>query len=203
MEEGHPEEELYERLAVALGEPLEQVWRMPDVERKQLIAVMNLETTVTVEEQERCGGRYEADIAMIEDYSIDSNVEDRVVAGHQEKICGDEIEVKDTVTEEGSVGSGVVGLDEKVSWVSPLERRLKEDTARLKRLLTGTTNETMVEEVLEAYLQSHSDNPDRVKVVLEELAGVEAWADADTSMPDLFVAANNEEQSHEKGEGKR
>ena len=59
MEEVHPEEELYERLAVALGEPLEQVWRMPDVERRQLIAVMNLETTVTVEEQERRGGRDE------------------------------------------------------------------------------------------------------------------------------------------------
>ena len=81
-----------------------------------------------------------------------------------------------------------------------LERRLKEDTARVKRLLAGTTNETM-DEVLEAYLQSHSDNPDRVKVVLEELAGVGAWADADTDLSDLF-AEFNEDHLQDKGKGK-
>ena len=46
--DANPEEELFERLAVAIGESLEQVWSMPDVERRQLIEVLNL---VPVEEQ--------------------------------------------------------------------------------------------------------------------------------------------------------
>ena len=64
----NPEEELFERLAVAIGESLEQVWSMPDVERRQLIEVLNL---VPVEEQ----GRQEGDEdAMDEEGSVDSKV---------------------------------------------------------------------------------------------------------------------------------
>ena len=44
--EVHPEEELFKQLAVALGEPLEQVWRMPDLERRQLIEVLGLGNVV-------------------------------------------------------------------------------------------------------------------------------------------------------------
>ena len=49
--EVHPEEELFEKLAAALGEPLEQVWRMPDLERRQLIEVLGLGDVV----QEKAG----------------------------------------------------------------------------------------------------------------------------------------------------
>ena len=55
--DANPEEELFERLAVAIGESLEQVWSMPDVERRQLIEVLNL---VPVEEQGRQGGDEDA-----------------------------------------------------------------------------------------------------------------------------------------------
>ena len=37
--------------------------------------------------------------------------------------------------------------------------------------MRGTTNESIDMEVLKACLQTHEDNPNRVKVVLEELAG--------------------------------
>ena len=64
--------------------------------------------------------------------------------------------------------------------------------------MKGTTHETIDEDILEAYLQAHSDNPDRVKVVLEELAEVGACPDVDTPLPDLLP----EEQSQDKGKGK-
>ena len=55
MEGTKPEVGLWERLSVALGEPLEAVWRMPDEERSQLIKVMNLDNNESpaVEETER------------------------------------------------------------------------------------------------------------------------------------------------------
>ena len=178
-----PEEELFERLAVALGESLEQVYSMPDVERRQLIEVLNLEGQ---RGGESCGN---------------SNEKARVGASQEEKKCGKEVEVKETPTvTEGDLGGSEasVGFDGKVSLVSPLERRLKEDTARVRRLLKGTTHETIDEEILEAYLQAHSDNPDRVKVVLEELAEVGACPDDDIPLPDVFT----EEEFQDKGKGK-
>ena len=41
---------------------------------------------------------------------------------------------------------------------------------KVKKLLCGTANETIDVDVLEAYLLAHQENPNRVRVVLEELA---------------------------------
>ena len=183
--------------SILIFENIDQVWRMPDVERRQLIEVLNLDT---VEKKNGQEGHEAVKEAMIEEDIFDPYEKERVEAC-QKKRWGEEVELveKSTVKDKEEIEGGVSEEDEV--WVSPLERRLKEDTARVKRLLAGTTNETMDEEVLEAYLQSHSDNPDRVKVVLEELAGIGALADADTDVPDLF-AELNEDHFQDKGKGK-
>ena len=81
MDEVNPEEELFERLAVALGESLEQVWSMPDVERRQLIEVLNLGP---VEEQERQRDA-DAAISMDEESRGNSNEKVRIRANQEEK----------------------------------------------------------------------------------------------------------------------
>ena len=42
--EKNPEEALFKTLADAIGETLEQVWGMSEMERRQLIEVLGLET---------------------------------------------------------------------------------------------------------------------------------------------------------------
>ena len=90
-------------------------------------------------------------------------------AGHEQK-CGDPVELeeasaktKDEVKPTNNVSKG--------GWASSVEKQLKEDAAKVARLLVGTRNEVMGEEQLEAYLQAHIDTPNRVKVVVEELTG--------------------------------
>ena len=84
--------------------------------------------------------------------------------------------------------------------ISPMEKQLKEDTIKVKKLLAGTHNETIEMDVLEAYLQAHANKPNRVRVVLEELAGVGDLADVETEGPIIIV--DEEVPSTEKGKGK-
>ena len=81
--ERNPEEELFERLAVAIGETLEDVWRMPDVERMQLIEVLGLGQVArpVAEEDVGQGGHHEVTVA---DATKGVGQED----GHKEQECG-------------------------------------------------------------------------------------------------------------------
>ena len=55
-------------------------------------------------------------------------------------------------------------------------------------------------DVLEAYLQAHQENPNRVRVVLEELAGVVDLADMESE--DRIIVVDDEVPSAVKGKGK-
>ena len=55
-------------------------------------------------------------------------------------------------------------------------------------------------DVLEAYLQAHQENPNRVRVVLEKLAGVVDLADMESKDP--IIVVDNEVPSAVKGKGR-
>ena len=179
--ERNPEEELFERLAVAIGEPLEQVWRMSDVERRQLIEVLGLGHVNTVGDDTRGVGQG---------------------GGHKEQKCGDQVELEEASAETKDEVEPT-NIASKGGWESSVEKHLKEDAAKVARLLVGTRNEVMGEEQLEAYLQAHMNNPNRVKVVLEELTGVDAQAEDDTDLIDIDAEADDQSyQGKGKGQGK-
>ena len=200
--EVHPEEELFEKLAAALGEPLEQVWRMPDLERRQLIEVLGLGDVV----QEKAGeGVHKATVLK--------NTSGAEV-GQREQIYEDLVELEESAKSKDPVEPTVVFSEGR--WASSVEKqmttiekqlnelkKLKDDTAKLERLLVGTRNEAMGREHLEAYLEAHLDNPNRVKVVLEELAGVDVLLDADAHSLDRDARPTEEVcQGKGKGQGK-
>ena len=194
--ERNPEEELFERLAVAIGEPLEQVWRMSDVERRQLIEVLGLGHVARPVLEEKVGQGGHENTVVDDTRGVGQG------GGHKEQKCGNQVELEEasakTKDEEEPVNDVIKG-----SWVSSVEKQLKEDAAKVARLLVGTRNEVMGEEQLEAYLQAHMNNPNRVKVVLEELTGVDAQAEEDTHLLDIDAEAD--EQSYQgkgKGQGK-
>ena len=90
--------------------------------------------------------------------------------------------------------------EEKLTMASSVEKQLKEDAAKVASFLMGTRNEAMDEEQLEAYLQAHINKPNRVKVVVEELTGVDAQAEEDTHLL-VRDAEANEESYQVKGKG--
>ena len=192
--ERNPEEELFERLAEAIGEPLEQVYRMPDLERRQLIEVLGLGHHVAkpLGEEKVGQGAHEVGTAATDA----SGVGDGVGTGQEKQRCGDQVELE----ESSAKPKDLVSTGE---WASSVERQLKMDTVKLEHLLVGTNNEAMGEDHLEAYLQAHLDNPDRVKVVLEELAGVDVVPDDNSHLFRQDAKANEEVyQGKGKGQGK-
>ena len=194
--ERNPEEELFERLAVAIGEPLEQVWRMSDVERRQLIEVLGLGHVARPVLEEKVGKGGHENTVGDDTRGVGQG------GGHKEQKCGDQVELEEASAETKDEVEPT-NIVSKGGWESSVEKHLKEDAAKVARLLVGTRNEVMGEEQLEAYLQAHMNNPNRVKVVLEELTGVDAQAEEDTHLLDIDAEAD--EQSYQgkgKGQGK-
>ena len=198
--ERDPEEGLFKKLADAIGESLEQVRGMSEIERRQLIDVLGLETKEGAtgptssssakthvatdlllhdvqnrQEGDRSEGKYE--VQTLEDVSNNAKH-----VPNTEKDCG------------------AINVGEDLEGISPLEKRLKEDTEKVKKLLSGTVNETIDMDVLEAYLQAHQENPYRVRVVLEELAGVVDLADLESE--DSIIVVDDEVPTAVKGKGK-
>ena len=76
-------------------------------------------------------------------------------------------------------------------------KELQLDTDRVKRLLVGSPHENMEDAQIFAYLEAHMKDPDRVKVVVEELLGV------NEEMDSVFLQDMSEENFNlEKGKGK-
>ena len=193
--ERNPEEELYERLAVATGESLEEVWRMSDVERSALIELLNLEFVAGPVVEERVGQEGGHDMTYADGTR-------GVEEGQKEQVDGDQMELEEASTKTSLEVEPREDVS-KESGVSSVEKQLKQDAAMIARLLVGTRNKAMGEEQLEAYLQAHMDKPNRVKVVLEELAGVDAQPDEITHLLDTNADAIEEAyQSKGKGLGK-
>ena len=194
--ERNPEEELYERLAVAIGETLEQVWGMSDVERRQLIEVLGLGHVARPVLEEKVGQGGHENTVVDDTRGVGQG------GGHKEQKCGDQVELEEASAETKDEVEPT-NIASKGGWESSVEKHLKEDAAKVARLLVGTRNEVMGEEQLEAYLQAHMNNPNRVKVVLEELTGVDAQAEEDTPLLHIDAEANEEVyQGKGKGLGK-
>ena len=88
--ERNPEEELFERLAVAIGEPLEQVWRMSDVERRQLIKVLGIGQ---VARQEEVGLGGHGNTVGDDTRGVGQG------AGYKEQKCEDQVELEEASVE--------------------------------------------------------------------------------------------------------
>ena len=202
--EKNPEEELFVKLADAIGESPEEVWRMSDVERRQLIEVLGLEIKGgAARPASSCFAEtlVDADVgainvqncAIIEEVeSMEEKDDDRA---HEEEVSKRRSQAPNTEED-----FEVITAKKDFEGISPMEKQLKEDTNKVKKLLAGTHNETIEMDVLEAYLQAHANKPDRVRVVLEELAGVGDLADVETEGPIIIV--DEEVPSTEKGKGK-
>ena len=160
--EKNPEEALFKKLADAIGETLEQVWGMSEKERRQLIEVLGLETK---------GG----DTGPTSSSSAKTHVAtDLLLYDVQNRQEGDRSEGKyevQTLEEDVSNNAkhapntekdcGAINVREDLEGISSLEKQLKEDTDKVKKLLSGTAHETIDMDVLEAYLQAHQENPNR------------------------------------------
>ena len=160
--ERNAKEKLYERLAVALGEPLEMVWRMVEQERNHLITVMLGETPETVAEEPDLGNlkavREGGEVMVV------GSVERR------EASVGDEA-VAASVIWEPQEACNVDKISQEVKDVNiDINRQLLEDIGEVKRLLQGSANEGLGDDEIQAYLEAHMDTEGRVKVRVQEIA---------------------------------
>ena len=199
--EKNPEEALFEKLADALGETLEQVWGMSGKERKQLIEVLGLEIKegVTGPTSSSSAKTHVATDLLLHD--VQNRQEgDRSEAKYEVQTLEEDVSNNAKHAPNTEKDCGAINVGEDLEGISPLEKRLKEDTEKVKKLLSGTVNETIDMDVLEAYLQAHQENPYRVRVVLEELAGVVDLADLESE--DFIIVVDDEVPSAVKGKGK-
>ena len=202
--EKNPEEELFVKLADAIGESPEEVWRMSDIERRQLIEVLGLETKgVVAGPASSCFAEtlVDADVGAlnVQNYFIIEEVES-MEQKDDFQVHDEEVSKRRSQAPNTEEDFEVITTKEDFEGFSPMEKLLKEDTNKVKKLLAGTNNETIEMDVLEAYLQAHANKPNRVRVVLEELAGVGDLADVETEGPIIIV--DEEVPSTEKGKGK-
>ena len=171
MEERNPEEMRFAKLAEKLGESLETVWNMAEAERSQLLALL------LIDEQ---------------DGEVNGNV--------LEEDGNNAIKP----TNEQKTNQKFKYFDEHSSEVSSsneernnVYKELQLDTDRVKRLLVGSPHENMEDAQIFAYLEAHMKDPGRVKVVVEELLGV------NEEMDSVFLQDMSEESYNiEKGKGK-
>ena len=170
MEKRNPEEIRFAKLAEKLGESLESVWNMVEAERSQLL------TLLLIDEQ-------------------DGEVNGNIV---------EEVENNSIKTTDEQETNTKLDFDEHSSNVSSsteernvIYKELQLDTDRVKRLLVGSPHENMEDALILAYLEAHLKDPDRVKVVVEELLGVNREVDS------VFPQEMSEESFDlEKGKGK-
>ena len=170
MEKRNPEEIRFAKLAEKLGESLESVWNMVEAERSQLL------TLLLIDEQ---------------DGEVNGNIVEEV-----ENNCIKPTDEQETNTK--------LDFDEHSSNVSSsteernvIYKELQLDTDRVKRLLVGSPHENMEDALILAYLEAHLKDPDRVKVVVEELLGV--YREVDSVFPQEM---SEESYNLEKGKGK-
>jgi hypothetical protein len=188
----HPEEETYRQLAVAMGEPLEAVWGMREEERAQLVKLLLgggesaaleslVETPVVAKDEQETAAAV----------SPDSGLTQAWLSPEESFLRGEEALLE---LEEETGKTGIQVNNREVA--TAVEARLLADTATVKRMLVGTRNEHMDNEIVTAYLQAHLYDPRRVQVVVEELGDVEPMEDS----PEL-VREPSLEQPKEKGKG--
>ena len=180
--ERDPEEGLFKKLADAIGESLEQVRGMSEIERRQLIDVLGLETKegATGPTSSSSAKTHVATDLLLHDVQNRQEEGDRSEGKYEVQTLEEDVSNNAKHVPNTEKDCGAINVGEDLEGISPLEKRLKEDTEKVKKLLSGTVNETIDMDVLEAYLQAHQENPNRVRVVLEELAGVVDSADLES-----------------------
>ena len=151
MMERNPEEELFQRLAEAIGESLEQVCNMADAERRQLLEVIF--GNPLVEQKEGSGA------IVIRNFEEDRNVQGSAIVeegleGYPKEHVEDPNKEQVVLEELTRVGIQADAIGEVAETIKPI-----------------------VEDELEGYLEEHMEDPNRVQVVLEELTGMGTQAD--------------------------
>ena len=199
--EKNPEEALFKKLADAIGETLEQVWGMSEKERRQLIEVLGLETKGGATGPTSSSSAKTHDATDLLLYDVKNRQEgDRSEGKYEVQTLEEDVSNNAKHPLNTEKDCGAIKVREDMEGISPLEKKLKEDTDKVKKLLSGTAHETIDMDVLEAYLQAHQENPNRVRVVLEELAGVVDLADMESEDP--IIVVDDEVPSAVKGKGK-
>ena len=155
--EKNPEEALFKKLADALGETLEQVWGMSEMERRQLIDVLGLETKggATGPTSSSTAKTYVATDLLQHDVQNRQEEGDRSEGKYEVQTLEEDVSNNAKHAPYTEKDCGAIKVREDLEGISPLEKQLKEDTDKVKKLLCGTTNETIDMDVLEAYLQAH------------------------------------------------
>ena len=170
---------VFQLLADTIGETLEQVYQMQDLERRQLItalgidkAIIKVDITDDEEEEQVVTAMHESfkhvKLNKARKLDDDTNNDEIRVEGNTETI-----EVKDeggVDTELNNNNQPAFVFDESVTEVAvhPALVSLKKDTELVIRILGPDKKFTPA--LVEAYLEAHMNKQDRVQVVVEELA---------------------------------
>ena len=152
--EKNPKEALFKKLADAIGETLEQVWGMSEKERRQLIEVLGLETKGGATGPTSSSSAKTHDATDLLLYDVKNRQEgDRSEGKYEVQTLEEDVSNNAKHAPNTEKDCGAINVREDLEGISPLEKKkLKEETDKVKKLLSGTAHETIDMDVLEAYL---------------------------------------------------
>jgi len=176
--------DLFRQLAEAIGESLEAVYNMLEKEREELINVLGLRRGNNndsggenlASEETKGQVQIEEDIVKLFNDDSDTLVLDKVQFEYSDSsdVFDKETIVEATEVEEDDPNNNKSQNHEsKFGDVHPKLISLQKDADLVLKLL-GPNREGLINaDLVLAYLEAHMDRPDRVQVVVEELAGVD------------------------------
>eukprot|EP00092_Neocalanus_flemingeri_P005268 GFUD01005667.1.p1 GENE.GFUD01005667.1~~GFUD01005667.1.p1 ORF type:complete len:929 (+),score=262.59 GFUD01005667.1:112-2898(+) len=189
LSKAEEELQLFQRLATALGETLEMVCNMQEKERQELITVLGLRMVGTNEESGE--GKTSS---LLENPPL--------TAVPSDESFGDKIATEDQNNNEKVPAQKEPALTvlnpPKEPELHPEMKALQQDTSKVLKLLSSDIGTAFNADVVQAYLEAHMDRPDRVQVVVEELAGVHN----DTHSPERQPSMELESEIADKSKGK-
>jgi hypothetical protein len=163
-----------------LGESVETVWRMAETERVQLISLL-------LGEEEEDGGP---------SHYVAQEGEAKTKIPLADKDVARNLKVSQESNEKEGPDLNIQSATE--TRMEGIYRNLHMDTVKVKKLLRGSLQEDIEDEMISAYLEAYLDNPHRVQVVVEEFLGV-----GETNDPSRVLRQKSMEvEMSEKGKGK-
>ena len=122
--EKNPEEALFKKLADALGETLEQVWGMPEMERRQLMEVLGLETKGgATGPTSSCSAKthFATDLLL---HSVQNRQEgDRSEGKYEVQTLEEDVSNNAKHPLNTETGCGAINVREDMEGISPLEKK--------------------------------------------------------------------------------
>ena len=207
---------LFRQIAEAIGESLEAVYNMQDKERTQLVVALGLGKGEVHDGE--CVGRtgeastadktavdMDVDINKLNYWVVRSNEnlfakadeETTAVEGSIEDLNNNKSEEVITAVDSPPAFGPLNQVDSAMEEVHPVLASLQRDAELVLRLLGPDRGPMVDAELVLAYLEAHRLKEDRVKVVVEELGGVDL---TDSQTPERQLSL--ETLKSEKGKGK-